>query len=112
MAGENGATFENSPTATFFCCAGGIELLLDILKLWTKDEVECMVVVVDEEVSDIDRAATTCCSQHHPLPTAQVMMRAAVRALTPLAKDKGDEAQHILELNGRAVMDEIMDVHR
>ena len=39
-------------------------------------------------------------------------MRAAVGALTPLAKDKGDEAQHILELGGRAVMDEIMDVHR
>ena len=58
---------------------GGIELLLDVIKLWTQDEV---------------------------------MVRAAVRALTPLAKDTGDEAEHILELGGRAIMDEIQQLHR
>ena len=58
---------------------GGIELLLDVIKLWTTDEI---------------------------------MVRAAVRALTPLAKDTGDEAEHILELGGRAIMDEIQQLHR
>ena len=32
--------------------------------------------------------------------------------MTPLAKDTGDEAEHILELGGRAIMDDILQLHR
>lgn len=40
------------------------------------------------------------------------MVKTAVRALTPLAKDDGEEAEHILELGGRQLLDEILEKHR